>query len=502
MPNTNADESGFEFHQATSERTVLSNVNRTLASLLPEVVSSNPTVQWLRSFEERSGDGELWGLGDRGARDRDFADGIFATRRLGRAFLLQSIIRPAIQARLDFLMQALFPVARVISVSDRAIEFVMESREPEHIAMTLDILRNSQHSDKARLSAAAEESLPNLLAVTADLHQQRRGAALQAFEVWLAEANAFRSAFEPADEALKRVSRDARHGYRYGDPRLSKGYRSDSLSKGYRFDSLSKGYRSDIGLDFIRNLAPLVAYLSRNPRLGSTNAPENPATINQRPLTLSPGEIAGVVAVLQSFTEPDESVRSRDYDMATHELAGAFFELSREPIVHAELTALQRRIANFDPFSVPLVGPPSESLQAEMRNHVLSNRARSPWLRQFLTQFGDEPLWWSGNIQFGSAQNSVYVQTLAFSAHSTVVRSLIDERHNVGETWAEYIERLFREWLRHLRKAIARSSDSPWTRENFIAIMAAVSEWLRRDGYRLTIDDQVLGSIWDSALEE
>jgi hypothetical protein len=214
--------------------------------------------------------------------------------------------------------------------------------------------------------------------------------------------------------------------------------------------------------------------------------------------------MVGVVATLQSFTEPDDYLRSPGYEMAGRELTSAFLELSREPIVQAELATLQQRIANFDPFSEPLVGPPGESLRVEMRHHVLSNSERSPWLRQFLTQFDDEPRWWwSRGIQFGSAQDSVYIQALAFSAHSTVVRRLIDRNRIVGESWNEYIERLFRdEWLERLGKAVARSSDSPWTRDNFISIMAAVREWLRRDGYRLSIDDQALGGIWDSALEE
>ncbi len=473
MPDINVTGSGFEFQRGRSERTVLANVDRTLTSLLPEMVSSHPTVEWLqRTFEERRGDGE-----SSGRRDRDSDYDVSDARLLGRVFLLQSILRPVVQARLDFLMQSLYPVARIISVSDRAIEFVTESQEPEHIATTLDILRDSQHSDKTRLSAAAEESLPNLLTVTADLHRRRRAAALDAFDDWLAEANAFRSAFERAGEALIRVSRDAR---RY-----------------------SEGGRPGIGLDFIRDLAPLVAYLSRNPRLGSASAPENPMTMDQRPLALSPGEMVGVVAALQSSAGPDDYQRSPGYEMAGRELSSAFFELSREPIVQAELAALQQRIANFDPFSEPLVGPPSESLRVEMRHHMLSNSERSPWLRQFLARFADEPRWWPGGIQFGSAQDSVYIQALAFSAHSTVVRRLIDRDRIVGESWNEYIERLFRdEWLGRLRKAVARSSDSPWTRDNFISIMAAVREWLGKDGYRLSIDDQALGGIWDSALEE
>jgi hypothetical protein len=316
----------------------------------------------------------------------------------------------------------------------------------------------------ASLRDAAAESLSNLLSITANIHQRRRAAALQAFEDWLAEANTFRSVFEPADNAL-------REGY---DDR-----------------------------NLIGGLASLVAYLSRHPEFGPAPILNDSPAWNQRTLVLSPGEIIGLLAILQGFAGTDVSVSGREYGIAfSEQLHMAFYEVAQQPLIQTDLARLQQRIATFDPFAEPLVGPPSESLRFEMRNHVLPNGNRSPWLRQFLEQF-EEPRWWSDPIRLGSARDPAYIQALAFSAHSTIVRQLITENPRVGELWDEYLERLFRErWLRPLRGAIARGDSLPWTRERFITVMAAVRARLGRDGYRLSIGNQALGEIWDSALDE
>lgn len=461
MSDTRAAEGGFDFIRGRSEHTIISNIDRIYTALLPETVSSNDTVQWLRSLQGRA---------DRNARDPDsYEEDSFRHLSGGRAFIGR-ILEPVVQARLDFLTQSLYPVARIISVSDRAIEIIASSREPAHIAMTLDTLRDDQHADAIELRDAVSGSLADLLTVARDVHQRRRAAALQVFEEWLTETKTFRSVFEPARRALGDTVRDRRAGL------------DDVL---------------------VRSLAPLLAYLSRYPRLGSALQPDDALAVREGPLVLSPSEMFGLLMAMQALSADEEGWSFRRYEYSVHEFTLAFRELANEPLIQAELARLQERIANFDPFSDELLALPTESLRAEMRDHVLSNGAQSPWLRQFLNRFGEEPRWWSDPIQAGSAQDPAYVEALARSARSTIVHNLISDAPHLGEPWDQFLERLFTEkWLRRLRKAISRSGDPLWTRDKFTAVVDAVCKQLRRDGYRLSIDDRGLGDIWDSALDE
>jgi hypothetical protein len=278
MPDTPRAEGSFDFIRGRSERTVLSNVDEILTSLLPETVSIHPTVQWLRSLRERD---------SADVRGRDFYDPVSSQRPpQARAFIVRSILKPVVQARLDFLTQSLFPVARTIGVSDRAIEVTIASREPSQVARTLSLLRDDQHAEVAELRAAVSESLADLLTVAEDMHRRRRAAAFQVFDEWVAETNSFRSAFEPADKAL-----------------------GDELRGG--------GRRTD--LDLNRSLGTLLGYLSRSPQLASSFLPDDTLAVRKRALVLSPGEIVGILLLAVQSLPADEERESyrRELDLTT-----------------------------------------------------------------------------------------------------------------------------------------------------------------------------------------
>jgi hypothetical protein len=180
---------------------------------------------------------------------------------------------------------------------------------------------------------------------------------------------------------------------------------------------------------------------------------------------------------------------------------GTLRELSLEPLTEAQLAMLEHRVAAFNPFTGELSGPPHASLQAAMHDHLLSNGQRSPWLQEFLNRAGQPLKRWNNTLIVGSADDPAYIDELVRSARSTVLHQLLNKNRYLGETWSDFLDRLFRqEWLPEFRRlATERSGSQPWHRDNFVAVGLAVCEQLRREGYRLSVDEQELARLWESA---
>jgi hypothetical protein len=238
-------------------------------------------------------------------------------------------------------------------------------------------------------------------------------------------------------------------------------------------------------------LAGLVIYLSKYPQLGARVEPPGTVEGDRDPLILSVGEVVGILSLM---ADPYDRDVARDF-------GDAIRELSLESLTAAELARLERSIAGFDPFAGELLGPPPESLQAAMRDHLLSSRHQSPWLRAFLNRVGQPLSWWDGALASGTADNGEYIADLVRSAHATIVHQLLRRDHRAGEPWDAFLDRLFRdEWLKNFHQSTTRQSNREhWSRESFIAVGLAVCDQLRREGYHLSPTEETLANLWDSA---
>src|SRR5262249_10583700 len=151
-------------------------------------------------------------------------------------------------------------------------------------------------------------------------------------------------------------------------------------------------------------LTQLVLYLSRPPGIGGGPPVSTAGAADRGDLfVLSPGEAFGIIALVASVSYGDERDRyyDRDRTYLLAEMASSLRNISQEPFVAAELALLERNIADAAPFADALSSPPGQSLQTAMRGHILSNREKSPWLREFLNRVG-EPLPYSGGVVRGN----------------------------------------------------------------------------------------------------
>jgi hypothetical protein len=456
MPDDRRRDQEFELFRGRARGSIAENVTRSLEALLPEEVSDHRTAAWFLTIEQRSRAGDQRYRRPPGGRDLEDS----------ALFLAVSILQPVIQARLDFLAQSLYSIGRVLRVSQRVMDAIRtRSTAPgPEVTLRLDDL---QANDVEELRRAVRDSLPGMLTALRETHGRRRGLAARAFEEWVAEADGFRSVFDPVDRLLGKINEPSRSGYGEDHRMLSR-----------------------IGSP----LAGLAIYLSKYPLLGARIEPIEMVAGNRDSLILSPGEVVGILSLTGDRYDP--------YDTrVTREFGDAVRELSFESLTAAELARLERSIASFDPFAGGLSGPPPESLQAAMRDHVLSNGRRSPWLREFLNRIGRPLGSWDGALASGTAANPEYIADLARSAHATIVHGLLVRDRRAGEPWDAFLNRLFRdEWLKNFRQsATGRTNREHWNRESFIAVGVAVCDQLRRDGYHVSPTEETLATLWDSA---
>ena len=452
----------FDLITGHADGAISTGIGRTLARLLPAEIVNHPTVVWFRAVEGRSlprgrGRGRSRSYID---QDQDEQPEDYAS-----AFVIQGLLQPVIQSRLDFLARSLYAIGRIMRVSERASEIIRASTAADGAAPILVDVKAEESADVTELRQAVSESLPDLLTALSETHSERRELATSAFQEWLAATEEFRSVFEPANDALREMKDSAR-------------YRRPSYG---RPPGRNSGFR----------LTRFVAYLSRYPRLGRSIGHARPAEQEDKALVLSPLEVAAVLSVL---------TKSDDYDFSHGSFTMALREISLESLAEAELTILERRVAASNPFAAAVSGAPSQLLQAAMRDHVLSNGLHSPWLREFLNQVG-QPLG-SGDrrLLFGHAYDTAYVDALAQSAHSTIIHSLLANDRDLGETWGDFLGRLFTEkWLKpFVQLASSKPASKQWTLDNFTRVSTVLILQLRRDGYRISYSDQILSAIWTS----
>lgn len=457
MPDESGRDDVFLLSKGRAEGAIATNIGRSLESLLPEEIRQDRTVAWFRRIQERA---SIRGRGDdHGSFAGRYRDSVIPA-------MVPSVLQPVIQARLDFLAQSLYTISRVVGVSVRAIGVIQASNTPRGIEAALGRLDDVQGADADELRDAVRGSLPSLLAALDETHGSRYRLAMHAFGEWVAEAEDFRSAFEPADEMLGVIADDRR------------GRDRDRVV-------------SDLGTA----LAPLVLYLSKYPRLDTHVGPSGTVAGDRDSLILSPGEVIGVLALLTNRYD-----RYGDWHLVD-EFTATIRELSLESLTVAELARLGQRVANSNPFEGKLVGPPPESLQAAMRDHVLSNGRRSPWLREFLNRLGRPLELWNNTLAIGTPDDTEYIKDLTRSAGSTIVHKLLSTDRHLGESWNYFLDRLFREeWLESFRRLATRQPNRErWTRDNFVAVGVAVCVQLRQEGYHISANEQTLASLWDSA---
>lgn len=458
MAGGRGDDDYFDLIVGRAEGAISPGIVRTLGRLLPAEIVNHPTVVWFRAVEERS----LPKGRSRSYIDQD-EDG--QSENYTSAFVIQALLQPVIQSRLDFLARSLYTIGRIMRVSERTSEIIRASSAAGGAASILVEAGAEEDSGAAELRQAVSESLPDLLTALDETHSRRRELAMSAFQEWLTATEEFRSVFEPANDALREMKNSAR-------------YRRPSYDR-------RPGRNSEF------RLSRLVGYLSRYPRLGGSIGHAHPIEQEDKALVLSPLEVAAILSLL---------TKSDDYDFSHGSFTRALREISLESLAETELAILERRLADSNPFTAAVSGAPSQVLQAAMRDHVLSNGSQSPWLREFLNQVG-RPLG-SGDrrLLFGHAYDAAYVGELAQSAHSTIIHSLLTNDRDLGETWGDFLGRLFTEkWLKpFVQLASSKSASQQWTLDNFTQISTVLILQLRRDGYRISYNDQILSAIWTS----